>query len=63
VQIIGDYFEGLSMGKIAKKQDRSAASVHAQIHMHDEAIDKSGFCVKCRRMKGEHETEKTAMRN
>lgn len=62
VQIIGDYFEGLSMGKIAKKLDRSAASVQAQIHTHDQAIEKFGFCVKRKRLKGTHEAEKTEKR-
>jgi len=47
-------FEGRSMGKIAKKLDRSAASVHAQIHTHDQAVEKFGFCVKCRRMNGKY---------
>jgi len=62
VQIISDYFQGLSMGKIAKKLDRSAASVHAQIHTHDQAVEKFGYCVKCRRLKGEYEAEKTENR-
>ena len=59
IQIIDDYFQGLSMGKIAKKLNRSAATVHAQIHSHDQVIGKFGYCVKCRRLKGTHETEKT----
>ena len=49
----------VSMDKIAKKQDRSAATVYAQIHSHDGSIDKVGYCVECRRMKGKHELEKT----
>jgi len=62
LQIIESYFEGSSMGKIAKKLDRSAATVHAQIHSHNESIDKTGYCVECRRMKGKYETEKTENR-
>jgi len=62
IQIIDDYFEGLSMGKIAKKLDRSAASVHAQIHTHDQAVEKFGFCVKCKRLGGSHEAAKTEKR-
>jgi hypothetical protein len=50
---------GSSMEKIAKKLDRSAATVHAQIHSHDESIDKMGYCFECRRLKGKHETENT----
>jgi hypothetical protein len=50
------------MGKISKKLDRSAATVHAQIHSHNESIEKAGYCVECRRLKGKHETEKTEER-
>jgi hypothetical protein len=52
--IISSYFEGLSMGRIAKKESRSAATVYAQIHSHNESIEKSGYCVECRRLKGSH---------
>lgn len=39
VQMIDDdCFEGLNMEKIAKKLNRSAASGHAQIRTHDEAM-------------------------
>jgi hypothetical protein len=62
INIIDSYFEGSSMGKISKKLDRSAATVHAQIHAHDESIEKNGYCVECRRLKGEHETVKTSDR-
>jgi hypothetical protein len=47
------------MGKIAEKLNRSAATVHAQVHAHDKSIEKVGYCVECRRLKGKHETEKT----
>jgi hypothetical protein len=60
--IINTYFEGLSMGRIAKKLDRSAATVHAQIHSHNESIDKMSYCSECRRLKGIHEIEKTDKR-
>lgn len=60
--IINDYFEGVSMGKIAKKLDRSAATVHAQIHSHDESIDKLGYCAECRHLKGTREAHKTDSR-
>jgi len=58
LDIINSYFEGLSMGKIAKKLDRSAATVHAQVHAHDKSIEKVGYCAQCRRMKGTHENLK-----
>jgi transposase len=60
--IINTYFEGVSMGKIAKKLDRSAATVYTQIHGHNESIDKQGYCAECRRLKGTHETHKTDSR-
>jgi hypothetical protein len=62
IDIIGSYFEGLSMGKIARKLDRSAATVYAQIHSHDEAIGKANFCAECRRLKGTHDSQKTSSR-
>jgi hypothetical protein len=52
----------MSMGKNAKKLDRSAATVHAQMHIHDKSIEKAGYCVECRRLKGKHETKKTDTR-
>jgi hypothetical protein len=51
------------MGKIAKKLVRSAATVHAQIHNHDESIQKMGYCAECRRLKGKHDAEKTGNRS
>jgi uncharacterized protein YjcR len=59
IQITGDYFSGLSMVKIAEKLDRSSATILAQIQNHNSLIEKFGYCVECRRMKGKHETEKT----
>jgi hypothetical protein len=60
--VIESYFERLSMEKIAKKLDRSAATIHAQTHSHDESIVKMGYCVECRRLKGKHRAEKTGNR-
>lgn len=62
LQIVDTYFERVSMGKIAKQLDRSAATVHTQIHIHNESIDKLGYCQECRRLKGKHETQKTDTR-
>lgn len=62
LDIIDTYFEGVSMGKIAKKLDRSAETVHAQIRSHNESIDKTGYCVECRRLKGQHGADKTDKR-
>jgi len=59
---INNCFEGSSMAKIAKKLDRSAATVHAQIHSHDESIEKTGYCAECRRVKETHEATKVTDR-
>jgi hypothetical protein len=62
LDIIESYLtEGLSMGKISRKLDRSAATIHAQIHSHNESIDRMGYCAECRRLKGNHEMTKTSI--
>jgi len=48
--------------KIAKKLGRSAASVQAQIHARDQAVEKFGFRVKCKRLRATHEADKTEKR-
>jgi hypothetical protein len=62
ISIVDSYFDGMSMGKTARKLDRSVGTIHAQIHAHDESIQKTGYCLECRRLKGSHETEKTEKR-
>jgi hypothetical protein len=62
LDMINAYFDGVSMGKIAEKLNRSAATVHAQVHTHDKSIEKVGYCVECRRLKAKHETGKTKNR-
>jgi len=64
VQIIDNYFRGVSIGKIVAKLSRERATegydqVQAHMRVHDNRIDKHGFCDRCRRLKGKHETEKT----
>lgn len=64
LQIIDDYFRGVSIAKIVAKLSRKYATegydqVHAHIRVHDNRIQKHGFCDRCRRLKGTHETEKT----
>jgi hypothetical protein len=61
--ITGYMDECLSMGRLAKKLNRSAATIHTQIHAHNESIDKMDYCVECRRLKGKHEAERTDKRN
>lgn len=58
VEIMGLYANKISMQKIAKKLGRSRASIHGQLHSHDEAVERSGFCPRCKRGKGEHESQK-----
>jgi len=41
--------EGLSIPKIADRLKRSTRTVQQHIHMHDDAIKRSGFCPACRR--------------
>jgi hypothetical protein len=60
LDIVESYFQGISMGKIAKKLDRSAATVHSQIHSYNDSIVKLGYCLECRRLKGTHEMIKTS---
>jgi predicted DNA-binding protein YlxM (UPF0122 family) len=60
LDIVESYFQGLSMGKIAKKLDLSGTTVHAQIHSHNESIERMGYCAECRRLKGNHEMTKTS---
>ena len=57
-EIISLYMQGLSMKQIAQKLDRSAATIHAQIHAHNQSIERLGYCMKCKRVKGEHANQK-----
>jgi len=45
-----------SMHKIADLKKRSTSTVKAQIDAHDMAVKRSGFCPRCRRIKGSHDT-------
>ncbi len=45
------------MHRIAEKLDRSTASVQSHIKQHNRAVDRSGFCPLCRRVKGELEDQ------
>jgi len=42
--------EGLSIGAIAEKLGRSSRTPVLQIHKHDEAVKRTGFCPACRRV-------------
>ncbi|RJS82061.1 hypothetical protein CW709_04095, partial [Candidatus Bathyarchaeota archaeon] len=49
--------EGLSMVRVAERLNRSSASIKRQIDLHNRAVERSGFCPACRRVKGKHESE------
>lgn len=57
-RIIEAYCNKTGMHKIAKALNRSTATVHGQISSHDEAIERNGFCARCKRMKTEYRTRK-----
>jgi len=42
--------EKLSMGKISEKMGRSPATVLKHINQHNEAIERSGFCPRCKKI-------------
>lgn len=44
-----------SMHKIADLKNRSTSTIQAQIKAHDIAIKRSGFCPRCRRIKGKYD--------
>ena len=50
--IIGCRREGLSMHKIADRVHRSSKTVNDHIKDHNRQVQKRGYCVKCRRVKG-----------
>jgi hypothetical protein len=43
--------EGLGIHKIAERLKRSTRTVQQHIHMHDDAVRRSGFCPACRRVR------------
>lgn len=55
VRIIELYQSNNSMEKVATELNRSRASIFSQIHSHDDAVKRSGFCPKCRRARGKSE--------
>lgn len=58
VEIISLYTQGLGMHKIATKLSRSSGTIHGQVHSHNQAIDRMGYCMRCQRAKGEKAQEK-----
>lgn len=57
VEMIRIYVEeGLGLNKIAEMLGRSSRTPLVQIQRHNNAVERSGFCPACRRMKGIHES-------
>jgi len=56
-EIISLYLQGLGMNKIAEKLKRSTKSIRDHIMKHNWAVDRSGFCPACRRVRSPHENE------
>jgi len=59
-EIIMAYAGGQSMKRISEHMGRSSATVSDHIHRHDEAIERSGFCPACRRVKCEYASVKVS---
>jgi hypothetical protein len=56
--IIEAYASGLSMDKVSKHTRRSAHTISEHVHKHDEAVERSGFCPICQRIKSQHANSK-----
>ena len=49
--------EGLGMAKIGERLERSSATPVSHIRKHNRAVERSGFCPACRRVKSPYEKE------
>jgi len=49
--------EGLGINKIAEMTGRSSRTPLMQINKHNEAVERSGFCPACKRIKNMYETK------
>lgn len=57
-EIIMAYAGGRSMVQIAKEKERSSGTIKLHVHKHDDAVERSGFCPACRRVKCEYASVK-----
>lgn len=48
--------EALSLNKIAEKLKRSSRTPHKHVKQHNRAVESSGFCPSCRRVKSKYES-------
>ncbi len=53
--------EGLGTNKIAEILGRSSRTSLVQVHKHNSAVERSGFCPACRKARSKHESQ-TALR-
>lgn len=49
--------EGLGFNKIAEILGRSSLTPPTQIRKHKRAMERSGFCPACRRLRGQYESQ------
>lgn len=56
--LVMEYASGLSMSRVSKKANRSSRTVSEHLHKHDEAVERSGFCPACQRIKCQYATSK-----
>ncbi len=55
VDIITRYMNGgEGMAKLGKTLNRSSKTIQNQLEAHDEAVERSGFCPRCKRSKSEY---------
>lgn len=54
MRIMELYAEGYGYNKVRMKLNRSTKSLHDHVHKHNAAVNRSSFCVICRRAGGEH---------
>ena len=52
-KIVEMYAEGKSFAEISSELSRAKSTVHAQVHAHNQAIHRIGFCARCKQVKSE----------
>jgi len=58
MEIIEAYASGLSLTMVSKKIERSSRTVSDHVHKHDEAVERSGLCPVCQRIKCQYADSK-----
>lgn len=60
--LITSYIEGLSMGRVADKFQRSPATVENHIDKHNSFVEASGYCPYCERVNSEYAGQNVSKR-